>query len=488
MVFPSVPSQRPPIVHAQDLIRAREARGLIWSLAARLVFVAIFVILVVLHLLHVISPGIAAETDRDAAGILAIQLVAAVFIVYFMRLARRQTKLAVAGFGAVILDVSLVSLMPVIWYNSLPLPDGSPAFLMKNELAVIGMVFVIVNALALRPVYPALAAGGFILQQVAITVFVLGHPRTVVTPQYMDHFYTEGVNPGVTVLRILFLAVAGGVLAFLAKTARKTIHDAVALEVTNMEIRERQAEMLLEGKMTALSDLVAGVAHEVNTPLGVVRSGLDTAEKATSRLAELATQAGADAGSTERLLVISRESTTTARAGAGRITGIVGSLRDFARLDEAELQRADLCEGLESTLALIDRDKMGAVELVKELSDLPPLLCRPKELNQVFMTILVNALDALKGEGELRISTAHEDTRITIEIADTGPGIAAAELEKLFELRFSARGGRMAMGLGLPTARRIVVRHGGTLTVESTVGEGTVFTIALPVEASAAEA
>lgn len=125
--------------------------------------------------------------------------------------------------------------------------------------------------------------------------------------------------------------------------------------------------------------------------------------------------------------------------------------------------------------------------VVKELSDLPPLLCRPKELNQVFMTIVVNALDALKGEGELRISTAHEEGRLTIEIADAGPGIAAAELETLFELRFSAKGRRMAMGLGLPAARRIVERHGGTLTVRSTVGKGTLFTIAVPVETRAAE-
>ena len=84
MIFPILPSQRPRIVHARDLIRAREARGLICSLAARLVFVAIIVILVVLHLLHLISPGIAAETDRDAVGMLVIQLVAAVFILYFM--------------------------------------------------------------------------------------------------------------------------------------------------------------------------------------------------------------------------------------------------------------------------------------------------------------------------------------------------------------------------------------------------------------------
>lgn len=162
MIFPIVRSKRPPIVNAQDLIRAREARGLMWSLAARLVFVTIIVIFVVLHLLHLISPGIAAQTDRDAAGMLAIQLGAALFILYFMHLARRQTKLTVAGLGAVILDVSLVSLMAVIWYNSLSLPGGSPAFLMKDEFAVIGVVFVAVNALALRPVYPALAAGGFI--------------------------------------------------------------------------------------------------------------------------------------------------------------------------------------------------------------------------------------------------------------------------------------------------------------------------------------
>ena len=136
MIFPIVRSKRPPIVDAQDLIRAREAQGLMWSLAARLVFVTIIVIFVVLHLLHLISPGIAAQTDRDAAGMLAIQLGAALFILYFMHLARRQTKLTVAGLGAVILDVTLVSLMGVMWFNSLSLPDGSPAFLMKDEFAV----------------------------------------------------------------------------------------------------------------------------------------------------------------------------------------------------------------------------------------------------------------------------------------------------------------------------------------------------------------
>jgi signal transduction histidine kinase len=464
------------------LIRAREARRLFWSLAARLFFVVALAVLSVLHLFRVIGQGTAAESDRVAVRMLLFLIVATALILYFMYLARRQKNVTLAGLGAVALDVGLVSLLPVVWYSNVSLPNGSPTLLLKNELVVICVVFIVINALALRPLYPALAAGGFILLQLGIMAFVLSHPSTVVTTQYVVHYYTDAVHPGVTVLRILFLALVGGFLALLAKTARKTVQDAVDLEVANMEIKERQAEMLLEGRMTALGNLVAGVAHEVNSPLGVLRSGLDTVEKASGRLAELATSSGADSGDTDKILGISRENTTNARVGVERITRIVGSLKDFARLDEAELQHADLREGLESTLALVDRDKMGSVELVKELSDLPPILSRPRELNQVFMTIVVNALEALGGQGVLRVSTACVDDEIRIEFADTGPGIPPEQLETLFELRFAAKGRRMAMGLGLPTARRIVERHGGSLTAESNIGEGATFTVILPVE------
>lgn len=483
--MPGVPAERRPVVNAQDLIRAREARGLVWSLSARLVLLAIFALLVVAHLLDVIRPGIVADSDRDAVGVLAIQVVAIAVVLYLLSFARRQAKLTVAGLGAVALDVCVVSLMPVIWYNSLETPGGSPTFIMKNELGVIAMVFVVVNALGLRPIYPALAAGGFILQQIAIAGFVLGDPRTAVTTNFIEHFYGPAVNPGVTVVRVLLLAIVGGVLAALTAAARRTIHDGIALEIANADIRERQAQMVLEGKMAALGDVVAGVAHEVNSPLGVVRSGLDTAERTVARMAELARASGADGGATEKLSSVGRENTAAALDGVERIASIVGSLKGFARLDQAELQLADVREGLESTLALIAPEKIGAVELIKELSEVPPILCRPKELNQVFMTIIVNALDAMDGEGELRLSAAHDGGAVKVAIADTGPGIAAAELDQLFELRFSASAGRMTMGFGLPNARRIVERHGGTLTLDTTSGEGTEFTITLPVQAAA---
>ncbi len=248
----------------------------------------------------------------------------------------------------------------------------------------------------------------------------------------------------------------------------------VALEVANAELRERQAEMLFEGKMAALSGLVAGVAHELNTPLGVIRSALDNSEKAAAKAAEK--------GYTETLSSITRESAQTARIALARIATVVEALRDFARLDEAEEKYADMRDGLESTLALIDPKKLGGTQIVKDLSEIPKVRCRPKELNQVFMTLIVNALEAMKGSGELRIATRAGEGTLSVTVADTGPGISEDVLSSLFELKFRPGRGRMTMGLGLPTARRIVERHGGVLSVQSAVGVGTSFTLTLPVE------
>ncbi len=465
-------SPPPRATTAEELVRARDARGLFWSLIARLIFVGIFFLLSALHLLDLIAPGVAAETDFEAYASLAITAAAAAALSYLLQLARNHQRLELAGLGAVALDLVLMSLVVVVWYVDRDTPDGSLTFLVNNELFTLCVPLVVISTLALRPLYPILSAGGFMLLHLALMAFVLSHPA--VSPQ-MDHFH---VNPGVIMVRLIVLAMVGAFLALMASRARRTIYDAVELEVANVEIKERQAEMLLKGKLNAMSGLVAGVAHELNTPLGVVQSGLETSDALVRRLTPLAE---GDA-KVARSLAATKASAAAAREGLDRMKQVVSSLKGFARLDEAELQRSDVREGLEATLALIDREKYGGVEIVKEFSEVPDIECRPQELNQVFMTLIVNALEAMNGQGRLSLETARDYQWVRVAVADTGPGMTPHVLDELFEFRFNEKRGRVGMGLGLPTAYRIVERHGGHLSVESTVGEGTTFTLTFPVD------
>ena len=166
----------------------------------------------------------AAETDFEAYASLAITAAAAAALSYLLQLARNHQRLELAGLGAVALDLVLMSLVAVIWYVDRDTSDGSPTFLVNNELFTLCVPLVVISTLALRPLYPILSAGGFMLLHLALVGFVLSHPATTASPQYMDHFH---VNPGVTVVRLIVLAMVGAFLALMASRARRTIYDAV---------------------------------------------------------------------------------------------------------------------------------------------------------------------------------------------------------------------------------------------------------------------
>jgi signal transduction histidine kinase len=267
----------------------------------------------------------------------------------------------------------------------------------------------------------------------------------------------------------------------LALTARRTIRHTVELEVANLELKERQSEMVLAGRLAALDGMVAGISHEINTPLGAVRSSVDTAEAAIRRLASAAQ---ASDPSAERTAALARDVFAAARQGLTRIGSLVESLRGFARLDETEVQEADLHKELETVLSLIEPALVGSVAVEKEFATIPEIMCRPRELNQVFMTLLVNAFEALKGEGRLTIRTRQLADTVQVAISDSGPGISRELADSIFDLRLNAKGPRVGMGLGLPTSRRIVERHGGRLTLHSP-GVGAEFTITLPIQGTA---
>jgi signal transduction histidine kinase len=258
------------------------------------------------------------------------------------------------------------------------------------------------------------------------------------------------------------------------------------LERANRELRTAQAQLVQSAKMAALGDLVAGVAHEINSPLGAIHASADVAHRAAALVAECAARPElapllAREPRLPAALQALEQASATVRTASKRISGIVTSLRQFARLDEAERKTADLHEGIDSALSLLDHRIGPGVEIVRDYGDLPAIVCFPNRMNQVFMNLLVNALEALEGRpGRITIATRRDRDHALVEIADTGRGIPGHHLERIFDPGFTTKGVQVGTGLGLSICYRIVQDHDGTIEVASAPGHGSRFTIRLP--------
>jgi signal transduction histidine kinase/nitroreductase len=249
------------------------------------------------------------------------------------------------------------------------------------------------------------------------------------------------------------------------------------------ELRHAQARLVQQAKMASLGQLVAGVAHEVNTPLAAVVSNNDLFLRCFARLRRRVDEVGlgADPIVSRDLSAIAELSEVT-RLACERITGIVRELRTFARLDEADRKIVDLHEGIESTLLLINHLIKGRIEIRRDYAKLPPVECHPNQINQVFMNLLVNACQAIPGEGHITIRTTHdaERKRVTVSISDSGDGIPREVITRIFDPGFTTKGAGVGTGLGLSICYQIVEAHGGEIHVDSEPGAGTTFTIWLP--------
>jgi signal transduction histidine kinase len=258
------------------------------------------------------------------------------------------------------------------------------------------------------------------------------------------------------------------------------------LGTTLDQLKEAQQQLILKEKMASLGDLVAGVAHEINNPIGAINSASDVSSRCLDRLQETvergeSVQAIKDDIHYQTVMQLLRENTRIAVEGSVRVTKIVRSLRNFARLDEAELQEADIHEGIDSTLTLVHHELKHNVEVVKEYGDVPRIRCYPNQLNQVFMNLFVNAAHAIEEKGVLRITTSADAKTVHIKIADTGKGIPQKNIDKIFDPGFTTKGSGVGTGLGLSISYNIIQKHGGSFRVNSEVGRGTVFEISLPV-------
>jgi signal transduction histidine kinase len=250
-----------------------------------------------------------------------------------------------------------------------------------------------------------------------------------------------------------------------------------------VELRAAQARLVQQAKMASLGQLVAGVAHEVNTPLGAVVSNNDLFMRCFSRLRRRVEELGLMSDPVvARDLNAVTELVDVTRVACERITTIVRELRVFARLDEADRKAVDLHEGLESTLLLINHLIKGRIEVRRDYDRLPPVECHPNQINQVFMNLLVNACQAIEGEGVITLRTAHDTARrrVMVSISDSGHGISRDALGRIFDPGFTTKGAGVGTGLGLSICYQIVEAHGGEITVDSQMGKGTTFSIWLP--------
>jgi AhpD family alkylhydroperoxidase len=251
------------------------------------------------------------------------------------------------------------------------------------------------------------------------------------------------------------------------------------------ELQQTQAQLVQSEKMAALGKLVAGLVHEMNSPLGTLNGAVDVATRSIEKILgvlESSTSLEDALGSRQfqnsaRAL---RDIAPLSTAASSRISRIVDSLKSFSRLDQAPLQTVNLHEALETTLTLMEHDLKGRIRVEKDYGDIPQVMCYPGELNQVWMSLFSNASQAIGEKGAITVRTFAEGANVHVEIADTGIGIPSGQIQYLFDPSFTSRGERVKAGMGLFISYNIVRKHRGEIKVESEVGRGSTFTVILP--------
>ena len=258
------------------------------------------------------------------------------------------------------------------------------------------------------------------------------------------------------------------------------------LEDTLNKLKQMQEQVIVQEKMATLGQLVAGLTHEINTPIGAIRSMNDTKSIAVTKLQTALENIAPDTAGKDheirKVMGVISKADQLIDEGTERLNEIINNLKNFARLDEAETVMTDIHEGLDSVLALIKHDLLTNIEVLREYSEIPPFVCHARKLNHVFLNILKNACQAIEGKGRITIATSLKNNMVHIAIHDTGKGIKQDDIESIFDPGFTTKSSVVRASLGLSICRQIIQEHHGKINVESQPGIGSVFTVILPTE------
>ncbi len=268
------------------------------------------------------------------------------------------------------------------------------------------------------------------------------------------------------------------------------------------DLKQIHEQMLQQEKMASIGQLAAGVAHEINNPTGFIGSNLNTLQKYVVKLnegiafMEKAIMATDDFDVISQLKKMKRQLKFDfvlediedligeSKDGIERIAHIVRNLKSFSRVEDDTLKLTDLEECLEGSLSIAWNEIKYKAKVNKQYEPLPQIPCLPQQLSQVFVNLLVNAAQAIEDQGIITVITRREDNWAVVEIADNGSGISPENLERIFNAFYTTKEVGKGTGLGLSICHDILEKHQGTITVTSKVGEGTCFTIKLPISNS----
>ena len=278
----------------------------------------------------------------------------------------------------------------------------------------------------------------------------------------------------------------------------ETLHEEKErLAVLIKQLEETQSQLMQSERMASIGQLAAGVAHEINNPVGFVNSNLGSLQRYVDDMLRLlaayeqteSVMPEATVQDIRRLkkevdVEFMRDDLTALLAesqdGLKRVTRIVQDLKDFSHVDESERQWSDLEAGIESTLRVVWNELKYKAKVVKEYGGIPKIECYPFQLNQVFMNLLVNAAHALVDKGTITVRTGQDENDVWVQVQDTGKGIKPENLARIFDPFFTTKPVGKGTGLGLSLAYGIVKKHSGRIEVRSEVGQGTTFTVTLP--------
>lgn len=338
-------------------------------------------------------------------------------------------------------------------------------------------------------------------------VFMFGSSRSVTGEEILMYQNIEFLPLDVTdntVKTVCMIVQDVTELACYSKSQKQLSEQLVeeheALQQLNAKLEAAQNQLLQADKMAAIGQLAAGVAHEINNPIGFINSNLQTLQDYTTKLLKLVSFYEKVINKTQHNTFMALQQDMHQRIkyqfiqqdmpelvlesidGVNRVSEIIKSLKAFSHVDSSEWQQADIIEGIESTLKIANNQLKYNVEIHRAYQEnLPQLFCQPMQLNQVFLNLLVNASQAITEKGHIYISVAATEHDFKITIKDTGCGISSSAMRKIFEPFYTTKPVGQGTGLGLSLSYSIIQKHKGDIKVESQLNVGTTFTIILPI-------